>query len=61
VDELSAAFYAELDKLSEACDAKSAETLKSGYLAAVSKFDVVLKELGLPVVAEADTSRIQTP
>jgi hypothetical protein len=61
VDALSAAFYAELDKLLEACDAKSADGLKSAYLSSITKFDVVLQELGLPPVSEADPSRINTP
>jgi len=61
VDDMTAAFYAKLDDLQKACDAKDAEAVAAGYAAAVKALDVVLKELSLPLTAEADPKLIKTP
>lgn len=58
---LSAEFYSKLDKMLAACDAKSAEELKTTYKAVVESFDVVLGAVGMPAVAIADPKLVATP
>jgi len=61
VDDMTSAFYVKLDALQKACDSKDAQALAQGYAAAVEALDGVLKELSLPLTAEADPKLIKTP
>ncbi len=60
VGELSAGFYAALDRLQAAAEARAAPAARTEYAAAVAALDAVLAALRLPAVRDADPARIRT-
>ena len=60
VGELAGGFYAALDRLQAAAEARAAPAARAEYAAAVAALDAVLAALRLPAVRDADPARIRT-